>query len=530
MADELKVIASQPPPASGELSVVASQPPPGTTGIEGFETRHPVAATALGIPLAQEGSQLLQGVGESVVLDPLQGLKNGANKLLGTHIPDVPGRTNDPNAPPDNTITWVGRQLGDAGTFAAGEGLVTKAGKMLEIAQRFPKLIALMELNPKAAGVLTKLVESDVAEAAAKNAIVGGAQGGVKASSEGKGAGKAAEFGALGGGILGGAAEGLFGGARAVGNKMLGETPEEAFTLAGRPYARDVNWKRAAERGIPIIEQEAKKTPFKNFGEFVDLLDRTRQSIWDNKIQPIINNNASAIVDGGPVADLIRDGADKSWGLAPNVFKNEIKEHANVLQDFEGKQWTVEEANSLLRGINKKLNNYYSLTAEKKAAERIGDGEINALERAADGLREQIYDRLAQTMSPADATDFFEARQNYGAMKDLHRVMARREVVFSRQAPVNLSQALGHLEAVTALLTGHPLAALAGAVPGISRWMNSPEFLVRRGLSLQRGPSTLKEVAKEAAPAAAGYLGSRAGRAAAPNEDQEFTPEPVAEQ
>lgn len=513
MPDDLSVVSSQPAAPSGDLTVAASQPAPKPGLLSSM------AAAVTGAPEVQAPLQGIEGVGEAAI-DTVQGLKTGVNKLTGLNLPDVPGRTGDPNAPPDTPAMKVGKVVEEAGEWVAGEGILAKAGDLLKVTQRFPQLIALMNNSPKAYETLIKALEAGT---------LGAGQAALKAPSEGKDPAKAAEYGAAGGALMAGGTEALFGGARAIMNKAFGATPQEAFAMAARPYAADVNWERAAQRGIPRVEQAARNQPFKDFGGFVDLLDDTKGQVWDNEVQPVIDKNKNEVLNGNPIAAAIRAKKTTAMAALPSVFQPELNEIESIARDFDNFNVTLGQSNDILKALNVKLAGFYNMSPAERAAARITDGQLAGLEAAADGLRDGIYAKLSQTMTPAEATKFFEARQDYGALKDLHRIFARRQVVVQRQAPINLPQALGGIEATAALLMGHPVAALAGAVPIASRWANSAEQLTRRGLALQRGSGAFRRGVEAAAPMAAGFLGAEAGRAAVPV-DEDLTPEPVAQQ
>lgn len=513
MPDDLSVVSSQPQPPPAELSVTGSQPAPKPPGILSS-----IVSQVADSPMVRAPLEGLEGIGEGA-LDSVQGVKNIVNKGLGTHLPDVPGRTGDPSAPADTPAMRVGKFGEEAGEWVAGEGLLSKAAEVLKVTQRFPQLISLMQNSPKAYEILIKTLEAGT---------LGAAQGGVKASAEGKDALKGAEWGGAGGAILGGGTEAVFGGARAIMNKAFGATPQEAFAMAARPYAQDVNWQRAVERGVPRVEEAARNTPFKNFGEFVDLLDEMKASVWDNEVQPVLDRYKNEIIDGDPIARAIRARKTTAMAALPSVFQDELNEIERIAGDFDNFNVNVGQANDILKALNKKLAGLYNMSPAERAGARITDGYLTGLEAAADGLRDGMYDQLSRVMTPAEATKFFEARQDYGALKDLHRIFGRRQVVVNRAAPINLPQALGGIEATAALLMGHPVAALAGAVPIAQRWANSPAQLVRRGLALQRGPGAAASAVREALPSVAGFLGSRLGRTTAPEEEP--TPEPVAQQ
>jgi hypothetical protein len=89
--------------------------------------------------------------------------------------------------------------------------------------------------------------------------------------------------------------------------------------------------------------------------------------------------------------------------------------------------------------------------------------------------------------------------------------------------PLNMQQVLalagGATEATSALMSGHPLGAVAGAVPiavtAASKIRNAPANLIKTALSQtseQLAPSATKATAKELAPKAAAMAGSQAAQ------------------
>lgn len=502
MPDDLKVTSSAPLP---DLSVVASGATPGEekiTGISGrtitpgqkFAEEHPTLTSVVEAP-----AEAMKGVGEAA-LNSLQGIKELANKALpaSAQIPDVPGRTMPGEAETEGLARKAGKLAESVGEFAAGDEALATAGKLANVSAKFPRLVALMDKYPKAYAILTR---------ALKEGAVGATQGAVKGAAEGKAA-AGAEGGAIGGALGGAAGEALTIGGRLAMNKMFGATPEEAFTMAARPYMKDVNFEQSATRAIPRIEAAAKNHPFKNVGEFVDLLDEEKNKIWQSEYQPLIAQHQNEIINGAPIARAIRSRKTLGMAALPSVFKGETEEIESIAKDFDNFQLKVPEASEVLQHLNAKLSDYYRMSPADRAAARITDGYLTSLEAAADEIRDQIDKKVG-----VEGTTL---RQDYGAMKDMHRIFARRAMVFNRQAPISLPQALGGIEATAALLAGHPIAALAGAVPFASRWANAPTTLVRRGLALSQ------PAVRSAAPAALANVGAQVGREiATPEEDSE---------
>src|SRR5207248_631003 len=124
---------------------------------------------------------------------------------------------------------------------------------------------------------------------------------------------------------------------------------------------------------------------------------------------------------------------------------------------------------------------------EARHAALISDGQLAAYEGAVDGLKNQIDAKLESL----GETDPRGVRRQYGALKDIQRVFNKRALVVGRQAPLTIPQVLGATESIGALLTGHPLTALAGVVPSVLRYLNAPDTLVSRAMkNIAPEPST----------------------------------------
>ena len=153
------------------------------------------------------------------------------------------------------------------------------------------------------------------------------------------------------------------------------------------------------------------------------------------------------------------------------------------------------KAESDLQYFNAQLKKFYRTNAVDQNAALKTSGTVAKYEAAADGLRDLIYGRLKELGE--NAPDVLQ--KQYGALKTLERTFGKRATVSDRQAPLNLAQILslagGAGEAVSAVMAGHPLAAVAGAVPIIvstaAKARNSSESLIRQGV---------KAMTKEAAP------------------------------
>jgi hypothetical protein len=432
---------------------------------------------------------VFSGIGGGV-FDTIQGGKNLVNKVLpdSMQIPDVPANLRSEDSPSEK----FGGFLENVGEFAAGDEVLKGAAKGLGLLEKIPQsLRVIAEAHPKLAKALINVASSSA---------VGGAQGAVHGAAEGDALGGAV------GGAAGGALGSAVGEAAAPGAKALarifglgGRTAEEAMVAAGRPsVTEDANYRQALKTAAPRIVDAAKDASLKTVGDFEDLLHNTAQTIRQKEFGPMIQRNAKQMVSAQPVAQNIRSAiTDQMREYAPKEAKE--------LEDFAvkfAKDMPLGKAESDLQYFNAQLKKFYRANAVDQNAALKTSGTVAKYEAAADGLRDLIYSRLKELGENAPEN----LQKQYGALKTLERTFAKRATVSDRQAPLNLAQILslagGASEAVSAVMAGHPLAALAGAAPIIvstaAKARNAPESLIRQGV---------KAMAKEASPKAPSAIG-----------------------
>jgi hypothetical protein len=436
----------------------------------------------------------IPGVGET--LAPSQGM-NAADQMEQTH----------------GMAEKVGAGLEGVAEFAAGDEAleaVAKGAKLVQMAKQFP---AVAEALKAAEGskILSKIMTT-----AGKSAVVGGAQGALKGATEGNAA-SGAEEGAAGGALGGGLAEGVASGIRPLA-RILGVgglTSTEAMTKAGRPYVGEQNWEENVKSVMPRLVEANKANPVKTVGDFEDLAHDTADALWKNEVKPQIDRHAGEILNTAPIRDKIQAAVTPSM---KKFFPDEAAEIERFASNF-GAPTTVAEADADLQTLNAKLKAYYKAPPEARAALLKTEGNLTAVESAASGLRGELYNHLTNAGEEVPA----ELRKQYGALKQIQRVFGKRAIVADRQAPLDMKQVLGLMaggtEAVGAAMSGHPAAALAGAVPvavaTAAKMRNAPESLIKQGLKAAEqeaaGPSAVKEAVKKWTPKIAG--GAAAGTA-----------------
>ena len=451
------------------------------------------------------------GVGKAG-LQTVQGLTKAANfaarKLDPLSSPDNPTpQLSIPGQVLDTETHGLAEGIGAVGEniaeFWTGEELLSglsKVAKLEKLAQSSPTIANLISKSP---AIVRKIFQG-----AAKSAIVGGAQGAVHGAAEGDAAGGAeagAAGGAVGGAIAEGAAPGIKTLARLFG--LGGRTTEEAMVSAGRPNVmEDASYRQALQTAAPRIVDAAKDASLRTVGDFEDLLHNTAQDIRQNEFGPMIQRHAKDMVPAQPVAANIR-------AAITDQMKEYAPEEAQELDDFAvkfAKDMPLAKAESDLQYFNAQLKKFYKANAVDKAAALKTSGTVAKYEAAADGLRDVIYGRLKELGENTPE----ELQRQYGALKTLERVFAKRATVSDRQAPLNLPQTLslagGGAEALLALLMGHPLTAIAGAAPfaisTAAKMRNAPESLIRQGVKAMgeelspKAPSAIGQAVKAGVP------------------------------
>jgi hypothetical protein len=269
----------------------------------------------------------------------------------------------------------------------------------------------------------------------------------------------------------------------------IGLSPIEKLVKAAGPSVRDANFPQQLETAAPELARQHATTPVKSVQDMADAAHTAADNLWKNQIEPQITRNATAPISGDNVAKSIRSGIDE--GMA-DLFPEQAKAANSFADKFQG-ELPLSKANTYLKTLNAQLKGFYKMSPEARAAAGVTDGRISAMENAADSLRQQMYDKL----DSLGETDPAGLRQQYGALKQVQNVFGKRAIVSGRQAPLNLPQILGMtggaIEAANQLGGGHPVGALAaagaGTLPTIFKFLNSPDMLVKRGISGLAAPT-----------------------------------------
>lgn len=390
---------------------------------------------------------------------------------------------------PHGAGEWTGAVAENAGEFILG-------GEILDGLAETPNLIRVAKVMKAATGetpdvsrVLTfmeshpKIVQT--VTSVAKNAVIGGTQGAVKgAATPLQNPFRTAVGGAVGG-ALGGAVGELAGPATdKLGESMgIGLDPIDALQKALRPAGREaLNFADRAEAALPRLIEANKTTPITDLDELSDAAHSAANNLWTNEIKPQIAKYGTEKLSGKPIADAIRNGISAG---SENLFPDEADAVNEFAQKFEG-NLTVQQAADNLQELNNRVSSLYKMDPAARYHALAGKPNLAAMEDAANSLRQELYSKL-ESLGEKDPAGL---RKQYGALKTIESLADKRSIVYGRQNPINLTQILsaaaGTGEAASALFSGHPMAALAGAVPiivtSLAKKLNAPESLIQSAL------------------------------------------------
>ena len=399
----------------------------------------------------------------------------------------------------NSTEEKVGKGIEGVAEFAGGDEALkglTEALKITALAKNSKRVAEVLNMA-KEHPILAKIITSSM-----RGSAVGAAQGAKEGVQKGNAAG-GAEAGAVAGALQGpieAAGDAVTYFARRLG--IGGLNSAEAIVKAGRPNVGE--GKRFGEAWLnvtPLLRDDPAAKSIQTVGDFEDVLHNKAQEIWQNDVNPLVVKHGNETIETGPIRDRIRAAIT---GPMKRHFPEEAAAIENRANEFNiptaTKRYTVAEADETLQAFNAKLQKYYKAAPGDKSAILKTDGDVAALEAAADGLREQLYSKIDQKEGLPDGVTR-QIRSQYGSLKELERVFGKRAVVADRATPMNLSQVLGATEAAAALAAGHPLVAAAGVVPSIIKHRGSPESLIKQGLSAAREEAGQTGVVRKAGQA-----------------------------
>jgi hypothetical protein len=498
-AHDMSDVTFTPPSQAQSTSAPAAEPPP----------QRGVMENVLG-GVTEGAAKFVTGAGNM--------LATGAEKLTGSPAGSLHATFQDNKEAP-SVARDAGEGVENIGEFSMGmEGLegLAKAAKITEMAGKYP-LIARTLAMAKEHPVIAKILGET-----AKGATVGGAQGAVKGEAEGK-AKEGAEGGALGGGFGAGFGATLAEAASPIAEGLakkfgVGTSAVEDAKMGARPGKRNYRFADDFLRAAPHMDDVNALQPAKSVEDWADNAAMARESLYKQKIEPIVAKHATEPLGGLNIANGIR----KEIPDAMKTFKPEeaakMEQIANQFMPGQVFQLQVADAEQALQHYNAELaaTGFWSRMPAEREALLKTDGHIAGLKAAGDAIRDEFYGKLNQ-LEPG--SNVAELKKDYGALRNVEDEIRGRVNVNDRQAPMSLKETIG---LITGLGTGGPGGAAIAAIPALDRVVNSPENLIGRAVQKAARPGEeglggkvakkAGKVAKEYGPTAVAGGGAELGR------------------
>jgi hypothetical protein len=171
--------------------------------------------------------------------------------------------------------------------------------------------------------------------------------------------------------------------------------------------------------------------------------------LWQSNVEPVIDKFATETASTSDVAERIRSTpSDIDIASRPGIQKK-VERLANVFD----RQMSIAEMNSKVTELNADaaVGKFYDMGPAERAKAIQADPTLHAKVAALDGLREKMFDTIADKWSDEGGQAFREARKDYGALRNVEQNF--------RDAKVPTPKSLGTRIANTARVSISPHAA-----------------------------------------------------------------------
>lgn len=420
----------------------------------------------------QSAADLVEGAKAGLMSTAFHGgdlIRAGWNKVAPTSM-QADRILNNPNArgsdgmtaeeamtPPDSASGKIGYYGEQAGEFVAPQMLVSRGAKAANLGWK-GTMAAEAALGGVGAGVQTGGDPVAMTVGTVAGPVLMGGAALAKAVAR-----KVAS-------VAAGAADGGVGGAVASAMRgVLPEHPIRSMVQALKPRSSQTNFEALLEVSLPEVKSTARELgiDINGIDDLVTAATAAKKRVWALREQIAGPKRAmGSMVDGTPVADAMEQSLPSKVRLESPGRAQATMEKAAAYR----RQFTLEEAETLLRETNAQLESFYNKypMAQRKAL--ASDPKAASLIAQATALRKGIYGVLDAPGQPPAAR---ELSRRYGALMELEDTAMRRANVAKRQQPDSLSEQIGGVRAASQFASGAYRAArsavtgdMAGAIAG----------------------------------------------------------------
>lgn len=257
--------------------------------------------------------------------------------------------------------------------------------------------------------------------------------------------------------------------------------PESLMTRAVKPGKNNASWLPDVRKGLPLLKSAEADLghPIEGINDAVDAANIAKKGIWQQYMQRLGPAAAQgATIDGNAVADAMMGSIDKRMALQNPGLTDQIK----AIADTYRRPMSLTDAEDFLQSNNKELVGYY---AKNKMSQQAAESDPQIAAKVAEGnaLRNALYGKLDDLSGPGAA----QLKQAYGALTNIQKELTGRQIVYARQAPVNLPEQLSYLQASGKILTGNVVGGLKDiAVQRFMSELNNTDSMIARALKASK--------------------------------------------
>lgn len=237
----------------------------------------------------------------------------------------------------------------------------------------------------------------------------------------------------------------------------IGGPPEQMLTSAIKPGKNNLRWTQDVKTASPYMKSAEADLgrPIAGIDDALEATAAAKQKIWQ-QVKAFMGPAAEqgARIDGNQIADAIMETVGPRMKQTSPELVAQLTERANAYR----RPMSVNEAENFLSGkdgVNNELTTYY---AKNKVSQRVAEGDPQMAATVAEGnaLRDALYSKIDQMSGPGVS----QMKQAYGALTNVEKELNGRQIVYARQAPVNLPEQLSYLKAAGKIATGNVLGGV----------------------------------------------------------------------
>lgn len=227
----------------------------------------------------------------------------------------------------------------------------------------------------------------------------------------------------------------------AVNNSRIEKGMREIKEVAP-PTTKELNYDQHLKTASKYIAEQERLTPINPKAELspirqaVDNVKMAKERLWNEKITPVIQQHGNVLIDGGQIADAIRQSASAYTKQHDPAALNTIEAYARTFEQYDkaGKkkignlQIPISDLNTYITELNARTSAFQKATPDiqamtENARPRI-KGEITAVEK----MRELLYDKLDELGNP----EVKQLKKDYGSLMQIQKAVERKIVPAER--------------------------------------------------------------------------------------------------